>query len=135
MISKLDRYGVESERTIIWSEYYKGVSNSVFNFLFGVNGSDPQFTHLSDHEGNTHNAFLMLHAKFGLFGFLLISIYLAKSFVKAYKTRQYVFMALLAVVGIRSIFDWTAFPGLLDVIFYFFILFYKDDMIYKQSVN
>lgn len=126
IMSKLDRYGVESERTIIWAEYMEGVGNSFGNFLFGVKGTDPQYSHLSYHEGNTHNAFLMLHAKFGIMGFILVLSLLFKSFIKTVKTKNFALLALLFVVMIRSIFDWTAFPGLLDVIFYFYILFSYD---------
>lgn len=126
LIEKIERYGAESDRTHIWTEYVKGMGQSLGNLVFGVNTSDSHYYYLNYYDGNTHNAFLMLHAKFGLIGLITILFFLYKSVVKAIKLKHYRLISLLFVVALRSLFDWTAFPGLLDVIFYFFIIYYID---------
>lgn len=133
LLDKMDRYGGESERTFIWSDYLNGISQNFANFLFGVKGTDPQYRHLSYYAGNTHNAFLMLHSKFGIGGFFIIIWYLFVGIMKAIKAKQYVFISLLFVVVLRSMFDWTAFPGLLDVIFYFYVIYALDKTMYWKN--
>ncbi|MBD5390257.1 O-antigen ligase family protein [bacterium] len=129
LTTKIDRYGGSSVRSLIWSDYFRGMGQSFGNFLFGVKGTDSQYPYLCYYNGNTHNAFLMLHSKFGVGGVVLIFWYLLLGTIKALKAKRYVFISLLFVVALRAMFDWAAFPGLLDVIFYFYVIYAKDKYI------
>lgn len=124
--AKSERYGMESVRTEIWHDYFTGMFENIGNFVFGVPGNDTHYKYLSSYSGNTHNAFLMLHAKFGICGFCIFSVMLIKAFIKSIKRRELILFGVLMLVSLRSSFDWTAFPGILDVIFWFFFIYSID---------
>lgn len=126
MQEKVDRYGTESIRTIIWRDYLNASFRDGMNFLFGPMGDDSHNGMFYYYAGNAHNAFLILHSKFGLLGFGFVVIYLIKAISKAIRLKEYYLLSLLMVAIVRSMFDWTAFPGNFDVIFYFFIIYAMD---------
>lgn len=126
MQEKVDRYGSESIRTIIWRDYFHATFRDGMSFLFGPLGNDYRNGLFYYYSGNAHNAFLILHSKFGLFGFCFVVIYLIKAISKAIRLKEYYLLSLLTVAIVRSMFDWTAFPGNFDVIFYFFMIYAMD---------
>lgn len=126
LIYKLGRYGTSSIRTVIWEEYIGGAFDNIGNFLCGPKTTDISYQWLSYYDGNTHNAYLMLHAKFGLIGLSVIFIVLWFTFIKGIKRKQYMLLIVYLTVMIRSLFDWTAFPGLYDVFVWYFVLFCVD---------
>lgn len=120
---KLNRQGMESTRVDIWSDYFKATFDGIGNFVFGPSYSDIRYGQYHQYDGNAHNAFLMLHSKYGLLGFFVICILLASSIRKLIRRREIYLLALLSIVALRSMFDWTAFPGAFDIIYYFFIIY------------
>ena len=122
--NKVDRGGgMSSARTFIWAEYLGGMFDSLGNFIFGVPGNSTLYPYLSYYAGNPHNSFLMAHAKFGLAGFLIVLYVVMRTAWMSKQRKDYVIGALLAIVVVRSFFDWTAFPGLYDVMFWYFIFY------------
>lgn len=123
---KMDRYGNTSIRTEIWLEYMNGVFDNLGNFLFGVNMFDGKSPLLKYYDGNTHNSFLMLHEKFGIVGVLIGCIFMIKSILRAKSNKNIVLIIVALVASVRMFFDWIAFPGLYDVIFWIFALYAID---------
>ena len=126
LTEKLDRYGNASIRTEIWKEYLHGVLSNVGNFLLGVKTSDGIYRWLSFYNGNTHNSFLMLHAKFGLLAFVLLMILISVVIRKAIKEKNYIMIIVLISASARMFFDWIAFPGLYDILFWYMLLYVFD---------
>lgn len=126
LTAKLDRYGNSSVRTEIWKDYWYGVTHRITYLLFGVPGSDSNLTYLHYYSGNTHNAFIMLHSKFGIVGFLFVVINTIRGMLLSVRKNEFVvFVAIITIIA-RSMFDWTGFPGLYDVIFWYLILYVMD---------
>lgn len=125
LLDKVDKQGMESARSEIWKEYFRGMTDNIEYFFFGVFGDSPMYPALRRYDGNPHNSFLMLHAKFGLLGFVFIIFFLFKSLKKMFKKKDSLLISLFLLSFLRCFFDWNAFPGLYDVIFWFFV-FYKD---------
>ena len=123
---KVERYGGESVRTEIWMEYIRGACGSVGNFLFGVNTTDGFYVLLHSVGGNIHNAFLTLHAKFGLFACVFLVILIFAVLSKSAKEKNGVIVVALATASVRMLFDWIAFPGLYDVLFWYMLLYVLD---------
>ena len=65
----------------------------------------------------------MLHAKFGLLalGLLIVLIFLVVH--KAIKEKNYIMIIILLAASARMFFDWIAFPGLYDVLFWYMYLY------------
>ena len=126
LTEKLDRYGNASIRTEIWKEYLHGVLSNVGNFLLGVKTSDGIYRWLSFYNGNTHNSFLMLHAKFGLLAFVLLMILISVVIRKAIKEKNYIMIIVIISASARMFFDWIAFPGLYDILFWYMLLYVFD---------
>ncbi|HFI0086951.1 TPA: O-antigen ligase family protein [Streptococcus suis] len=131
-IDKLDRYGTSSNRTEIWKEYIQGIKENIGNFFFGANTSNGTYRWLSIHDGNTHNSFLMLHAKFGLLalGLLIFLIFLVVH--KAIKEKNYIMIIILFAASARMFTDWIAFPGLYDVLFWYMCLYILNRQDYED---
>lgn len=129
MVSKINREGgsTESPRTLIWIDYFYAATKNIGNFIFGPYTLDPSYINLYiAGGGNTHNSFLMLHSKYGIVGFLITNYYLFISLLKSLKVNKVLFL-LIIVTLIRASFDWMAFPGSLDVLFWYFILYAIDE--------
>lgn len=124
---KIQHYGLKSVRTEIWSEYLKGIFASWGNFLFGLSTNSELYHKLSYYNGNTHNAFLMLHSKFGILGFIFFIYKIIKAIIKTLKKHDYIFLIIIFSVIFRSFFDWTAFPGILDVYFWLMVLYVENN--------
>lgn len=125
-VLKFDKFGMESTRTDIWRDYLYGMQRDVIYFLFGVPGSDVTLTNLHSYTGNTHNAFLMLHSKFGMIGYIYILINIVRAIVLSIIRKDFAITIALLTTITRSMFDWTAFPGIYDVIFWYMILYVMD---------
>lgn len=129
--AKMDRYGNTSVRTEIWSEYINGMFDSLGNFLFGVNMLEGKYPLLQYYDCNTHNSFLMFHAKYGIIGVLIGCIFMFKSIWKAKSNKNTILIIVALVASVRMFFDWIAFPGLYDVIFWLLTLYAID----KKNVS
>ena len=121
---KLERYdGFESARSDIWLEYFNGTFDNLGNFLFGVPYNSAMYPVFRHYEGNAHNVFLMLHSKFGIIGFVIIIYFIMKVFFIMFKKKDYILFISFTLIILRSMFDWTAFTGMYDIFFYYFILY------------
>lgn len=123
---KLDRYGTDSARFEIWREYINGMFENIGNFCFGINTTSLHYPTLKFYSGNTHNAFLMLHAKYGLVGFLCYLIIIIKAYIKMFKRKNVMYIIIFTTIVIRSFFDWTGFPGIFDVFFWYMLIYCLD---------
>lgn len=120
---KMDKQGMESARSILWGEYISGMFSDVVEFFFGVDGLSVKYPHLQYYNGNPHNSFLVLHAKYGIVGFVIIISLIYKSIVKSIKHKDSIMQLIIAIAVVRCFFDWNAFPGLYDVLFWYIILY------------
>ena len=100
--------------------------------FLGANTSNGTYQWLSFYNGNTHNSFLMLHAKFGLLalGLLIVLIFLVVH--KAIKEKNYIMIIILLAASARMFFDWIAFPGLYDVLFWYMYLYILSRQNYED---
>lgn len=134
MTAKTERYGMESVRTAIWSEYIDVAFSNIGDLLLGVTHDDPFKTPLLSYwSGNTHNSFLMLHSKYGLLGFLVVIVSLFKHFFRDYRQKKYYELFIIAAVMVRAFFDWVAFPGIHDIVFFWFIFKYSNSVRDQQK--
>ena len=125
METKMDRQGMSSARSILWTEYIRGTFDSLGNLFLGVPGN--KYLFLSYYNGNPHNSLLVAHSKFGLVGFFVVLYVIFKTGWISFKRKEWVITATLILVVTRSFFDWTAFPGLYDVLFWCFLLYAFDN--------
>jgi len=123
LTAKRESVGMASQRSYIWREYVNGSFDNIGNLVFGVPTKLPQYTFLSHYAGNPHNSFLMLHAKFGILGFLTVLVFVIKTISISLKRKDYLILVITILIVVRSFFDWCAFPGLYDV-FYYYMIFY-----------
>lgn len=121
--AKTEIYGMESARSEIWSDYITGMFDSVGNFLFGVPSDVRLYKYYFEFGGNTHNSFLMLHAKFGLGGFILFLYFIISATILSVRRKQFIILGVTLLFVIRSSFDWMAFPGYYDVFFWYLLLY------------
>lgn len=115
LFSRFDREGMDTIRYDIWSSYLAEVFSDSRWFIFGA-PTDSSWL-LVYYDGNLHNAFFMLHSRFGIIGFCLLCVTLLFYALYSIKKCHVFEVALLAVLILRSFYDWTAFTGLYDVLF------------------
>lgn len=115
-VSRFSSYGFRSIRISIWGEYLTGMLLSVPNFLMGVDCSQGE---LLSYYQQPHNSYLELHAKFGMAGVVIVGGLLLLTFIKLLKAKNVLCILVLIACGIRAMLDWAAFPGSLDVFFWF----------------
>ncbi len=74
-------------------------------------------------NGNLHNSFLMVHAKFGLLGFVYVCYSFIVALFQAIKVRDFRMLALIIVFAVRSLTD-QVFPAKVgDIALWIFILY------------
>jgi O-antigen ligase len=134
LLEKFDRYGYSSVRMEIWSEYFNSAFSSIGNFFFGVPPQAGKTPLLFYYSGNPHNAFIMLHSKFGFIGVLCVLFLLIRTVARFLQKKEYVYLILIVVWFIRSMFDWTGFPGIFDVLFFYFVIKSGDSKISSDRV-
>lgn len=125
-IEKVIKYKGGSIRTTIWSEYLVGSVANFKNFLLGVDMSPAEYHWLNFYHWNVHNSFLMLHAKFGIAAVILLAALIFKAIRKIFINSDFIVLIVLVVASARMFFDWIAFPGLYDVIFWYLTLYILD---------
>lgn len=118
IVTKLEGQGFTSPRTRLWKEYMEEMLSSGKELVFGVTYDHGEI--LSKYQ-NTHNMFLELHSKYGLAGFLIVGVLMLLTFVKQCRRKDILAIVILMGICIRGFFDWIAFPGAFDALFYFFI--------------
>lgn len=125
---------LESARTFIWKDYLTKMFSSLLNIFFGASISGTYYLNL--YNENLHNSFLMLHAKYGMFGVLLILFLLIQTFIKLSKEKNVFLLMPLFLVLFRMNFDYTNFNSGLDTILIFYLLYpyYKCNIISKTYI-
>ncbi|MGN0246528.1 MAG: hypothetical protein ACI4DK_11300 [Lachnospiraceae bacterium] len=121
--------GMRSSRITIWAEYISKIDDSLGNIICGpkIGGT----TYLDFYADNLHNSFLMLHAKYGLGGVLLIFYSLIKTVIFAAKKRNMYFLIPIIAILFRMNFDYTNFNGALDTVLIVLLLYPR----YSQLVD
>lgn len=120
-INNFQRRGLESTRLIIWTDYLKKIFSCSENVLFGAKVSGTMFLDL--YKTNLHNSFLMLHAKYGIWGIAMMFIMLVKTISTLLKEKNYYLFIPFLTVFIRMNFDYTNFNSPMDTVFIFFLLY------------
>lgn len=115
LFSRFDREGMDTVRYEIWSSYLAEVFSDPKWFIFGA-PTDSSWI-LTYYDGNLHNAFFMLHSRFGMIGFCLVCVTLLLYALFSIKECHVFEVTLIAVLVLRSFYDWIAFTGLYDVFF------------------
>lgn len=92
-----------SARTLIWSSYFSKMNESISYILMGPPLNDIPIIYAE--SGNCHNSFLQLHAYNGLLMFVVFSIMLVRVFIHYWKKRNFVSVAILAVLVLRGMTD------------------------------
>lgn len=110
--------GLKTERYDIWSGYF--YSLNLNSFLAG--SSLDSVAIVDEYGGNPHNAFIRLHALWGV-GVLLFLVMLAFSFFRMVEDGRYDFAFMLLLVVARAFFDIVFFFNLADF-FVFPLVFY-----------
>lgn len=133
-IANFQDRGLESVREFIWSDYINKAFSSTLYLLFGapIGGT---FL-LERYNDNLHNSFLMLHAKYGLFVYLSITLLVIYSFYVFIKKHNIVYPILLLAILFRMQFDYTNFNAQLDIIFFYIIFypFYVQDTYNERKI-
>lgn len=120
-ITNFKNNGLESVRTLIWSDYIQLLQqNSKFIFL----GAPIEGTYLLDiFNENLHNSFLMLHAKYGLLMLLCVIGLTLYSLLYYLFEKKIALILIFIAILFRMQFDYTNFNAPLDVIFYYLIFY------------
>ena len=113
-------FGLQTSRYEIWQCYGIEIMNfPLGNILLGASTEGTGHAILDLYEGNLHNSFLMLHCRYGFLGVLVV-ISSIVSFVKTeIKSKCFFYIVVIITIGVRSCFDWTAFPGVYEILFYY----------------
>ena len=117
-IRKFTTQKFRTTRTVLYKEYFNQIIGTPLELLFGATYSKGEL--LSQYK-NPHNTFLELHSKFGIMGFLAVMFLLLFAFIQKCKEKNGLWIIIFFTVCIRTFFDWMAFPGLYDVLFWYFI--------------
>ncbi len=118
---KYEKFGMQSSRIEIWTEYLSGLFLNVRNFIFGVNYASGNFPILIHYKGNIHNSFFILHAKYGLIPFLLFTGLLLRTAIVSFKKGDRLILITLVAILLRVSLDWVAFPGAFDMLIFYYI--------------
>lgn len=120
-IKNFQARGLRTGRFNIWGDYLKKACSSFMNILLGasINGTPM----LDEFSTNLHNSFLMLHAKYGLLGLLLVLLAMACSGWRYLIQRNIHYLFLMAALFWRMNLDYTNFNGILDLLLIFLIFY------------
>ncbi len=122
----LKGHGLSTSRTQIWAEYIGILFENPWNILFGNRNIRSESVIIKSYAGNLHNSFFMIHSRYGLLPFCFVIWRLCVFVKKCLANRNYMLLILFVVIFTRSMFDWVAFPGVYDIMFYYFILYSYD---------
>lgn len=132
--ARFDKEGLDSLRYDMWQTYWGLLKQNEFNLLLGAPADAASLLQL--YGGNLHNAFFMLHSRFGLIGFFGITVAFLVYCYYAIQNRRFFELCLFFVLVVRSFSDWTAFTGLYDVLFMAVaigVFFFRNNELLKQS--
>lgn len=131
--NRFQERGMQTSRNGIWSDYLSVTGTSILNMLFGSRIGGTYI--LDGFSTNLHNSFLMLHAKYGVFGLLLVLYLMYKSMRCFVKERNMYYIIPFIAVVVRMMLDYTNFNGILDVVLINIILYryyFEGDMYVEE---
>lgn len=109
--------GLESPRSLIFSEYFQATIVNDKNILFGSSIAQCcQYAVLFNQ--NLHNSFLYAHSRFGLISIFYILI----STVFIIFTKRFLIIFIYSVLVFRYFYDQLGFFGVFDITFYIVII-------------
>ncbi len=116
--------GLRSQRIVMWNDYFMQVGKEFTNIIFGakIQGSPI----LDEFHENLHNAFIMLHAKYGMMGIMLCGGLLIRTIRRLFLNHNIYLMTPLILILFRMQFDYTNFNGVLDFILIFYLIYIDD---------
>lgn len=115
----LTRRGIRSIRYQIWHDYFLQTKNDIYNILLGTRISGTRL--LDSFSENLHNAFFMLHAKYGMLLLLIALLMIIITLLKYLFKRDTLYFTLFAAIVLRMFFDYTNFNATLDILLIYFI--------------
>lgn len=101
--------------------YISGATKKIEYLLFGFPLRESPY--IVRFNLNPHNSFLRLHSSFGLLGTLLITVSLIITSIKLIITKNFGILILFMGILFRVLTDIAAFPGNLDIVIYYIILY------------
>lgn len=119
-INNFKKRGLKSERITLWKDYIEKTRTTFFNIIFGSSISGTRT--LDRFSENLHNSFLMLHAKYGVFLFILVIFLIVKSTAFLINCKQYEMLCLFLALFLRMNIDYTNFNSILDILLIYYLL-------------
>jgi hypothetical protein len=117
-LARMNQQGLFTSRSYIWEQYWESLKASWENVAFGNAYSSGYWLNFYQ---NPHNAFLNLHMEFGIVGLCAVTFGLLCYFFGKLRKKELLLLAVFMTVLLRSFFDWVAFPGSFDVLYWFFL--------------
>jgi O-antigen ligase len=108
----------EDTRFVVIKDYLFSLSS--FNSLF-FGSKLSSINSIYNLDNNPHNMFILLHARFGILGFFLITILVTKSLFKLFNGKNYLLVLYLIVILIRGFSDSVGFWGIFDPFIFSFL--------------
>jgi len=118
-LTSFHRKSMDTQRYDIWYQYLHSIDGISF-FLGADTMSIPL---IASFDGNTHNSFLKLHSRTGIFGFIVVIYLLVVSSCKFIKNKKYIPLLFLLAVCSRIFFDNPCFVGPHDFVLYTMMLY------------
>jgi hypothetical protein len=109
-------HGVESERSQMLSQYLNSI-NTLQDVFFGVDFFKC-CNLIARFEGNPHNTFIMLHARFGIFPFLLLIAFYLYQIISGFIIKYLYTNLLILIIFIRYALDQFGLFGPADFILF-----------------
>lgn len=114
--------GTDSRRIIMWRDYLNKITLNPVDMLLGAEISGTY--QLDYYHDNLHNSFLMLHAKYGIGGIILVLLLLIKILIVLIKEKNMYLFTPLILMFFRMNFDYTNFNGVLDIVMSYYLTYY-----------
>lgn len=132
MLQHYKKYGVSSPRFSFWSNYIMFIHTNPKAFILGASRiNQPELYPFAE---NLHNVFFMLHSKTGMIGFIPIVYLLFRSSTNMVKRKKYTILFVFLIFTLRALFDWVGFFGLYDILFYYVIFTFNEDLFNGKTV-
>ena len=128
VMDNFSRRGLKSGRLNMWGDYILQCWEYFPNILFGSRIEGTEL--LNMFRENLHNAWIMLHAKYGITGVILCLYLLTRAVYRLVRNSNMYLLTPLVLIFFRMNFDYTNFNGLLDSVLIVYIVY---GMISKRS--
>lgn len=113
-------------RILIWKGYFEELFSSFKNLFFGVNGKTVPSLVSYSNGSNPHNTFITLHMNFGIIAFVFVMTNFSIAIVRIIQKKNWLYLFFLISLIARSLMDTVGFPGLFDILLWYFIFYAFD---------